>query len=291
MQGVNVSIDRLTLVGFKLNNELEKILSDPTFDLIGNRYRAPYPYEWRFELLGGGLLEIGSLKTQSDIRLDFNPNSIKTERHKEMLKSLIAIMKYAKPTRIDIAMDIDDIDINDYAIVDRLARKTNLWLSGVGKLETYYIGAPTSDLRIRIYNKALEQGQEGKKWRIESQLRREFAENYSKFNPFDDITLVPKSVDLSKIKGFKEKVFIRHLLNNVNDLGQLQKDTRSKYKKILHELADSNSKEINFHNVYEDYKTTVVDIFDNYIEKSLINNLVWLYIIMKYTSIKGGFKG
>lgn len=274
MQQIDVSTDRLTLVGFKLDYQLQNLLSDPTFDLIDKRYRASYPFEWRYELIGGGVLEVGSLITQSDMRIDFNPNSVKTERHKEMLVKLISCMKYVKPTRIDIAMDIEDIDLNDYAIVDRLARKTNLWMSGTGKLETYYIGAPLSDLRIRIYDKALEQGQEGKKWRIESQLRRGFAESYKLFNPFSDITLVRKDVDLSTVKDFKEKVFISHLLNNVNDLGQLAKNTRTRYKKILKELADSDSKKIDFHNVYNNYKSVVEKTYTEYTNKTLINNVI-----------------
>lgn len=269
-----ISVDRITLVGHSVDYKLRKVLASSL--LVDGRYRAQYPYDWRYELVGGGVMEIGSLKNQSDIRLDFNPNSVKTEEHKNMIQNLIGAMKYVKATRIDPALDVKGIDLNDYAVIDKLSRKTNIWRSGVGRLETYYIGAPKSDLRIRMYDKALEQGlKDVKWWRIESQLRREFAENYKKFNPFKDVTLIRKEVDLSSFKSFKEQVFIRYLLENPQDLGKLDRKTRAKYKKILKELAHSDSKdEIDFLGVFDSYKTIIDKTIKEYIQVSQVNNVI-----------------
>lgn len=267
-----LTVDRLTIVGNKVEYKLQKVMASSL--LVGGRYRAQYPYDWRYELVGGGILEIGSLKNQSDIRLDFNPNTVRTEEHRDMIKDLISTMKYVRITRVDPALDLKGIDINDYAIIDSLSRKYNSWHSGTGRLETYYIGATTSDLRIRIYDKALEQGEKGDWWRIEAQLRREYAENYSLFNPFEHITLVRKDVDLSHIKTFKEKVFIKHLLENQNDLSRLAKNTRTKYKKILKDLAESNSTEEDFIGVYEDYKNIIDETIREYTQVSETNNVI-----------------
>lgn len=269
-----LTVDRLTIVGNKLDNRLQKVIASSL--LVKGRYRAQYPYDWKFELVGGGILEIGSLKNQSDIRLDFNPNSIETEEHKSMIKELISTMKNVRITRVDPALDLRGIDINDYAIIDSLSRKYNSWHSGTGRLETHYIGASTSDIRVRIYDKALEQGKEGDWWRIECQLRREFAENYSLFNPFEHITLVRKDVNLSHIKNFKEKVFIRHLLDNPDDIYRLSKNSRTKYKKILKDLAQSDSKKINFYNVYESYRNIIDKTINEYTEISMSNNVIML---------------
>lgn len=267
-----LTVDRLTLVGNKIDYKLQKVIASSL--LVNGRYRAQYPYDWRFELVSGGMLEIGSLKNQSDIRLDFNPNNVKTEEHKNMIKEIISAMKNVRITRVDPALDLKDIDINDYAIIDSLSRKYNSWHSGSGRLETYYIGAPTSDIRIRIYDKALEQGEKGDWWRIECQLRREYAENYSLFNPFEHITFVRKDVNLSHIKNFKEKVFIKHLLENPDDIYRLSKNSRTKYKKILHDLARSDSTKLDFLHVYEDYKNIIDKTISDYIEISIPNNVI-----------------
>lgn len=267
-----LTVDRLTIVGNKIDYKLQNVIASSL--LVNGRCRTQYPYDWRYELVGGGVLEIGSLENQSDIRLDFNPNSVKTEEHKNMIKELISTMKNVRITRVDPALDLKGIDINDYVIIDSLSRKYNSWHSGTGRLETYYIGATMSDVRIRIYDKALEQGEKGDWWRIESQLRREHAENYSLFNPFENITLVKKDVDLSHIKNFKEKVFIKHLLENQNDLFRLSKPTRLRYKKILQDLAGSDSTKIDFFNVYESYKNIIDKVIKDYTEISTPNNVI-----------------
>lgn len=267
-----LTVDRLTIVGNKIDYKLQKVLIDSL--LVKGRYRAQYPYDWRYELVGGGVLEIGSLYNQSDIRLDFNPNKVKTEEHRNMIKELISTMKNVRITRVDPALDLKGIDINDYAIIDSLSRKYNAWYSGVGRLETYYIGATTSDLRIRIYDKALEQGKKGNWWRIESQLRREYAENYSLFNPFVNIVLIRKDVDLSHINSFKERVFIRYLLENQNDLFRLSKPTRLRYKKILKDLAKSDSTEIDFLAVFDSYKSIIDKTIKEYTQVSDTNNAI-----------------
>lgn len=272
---MQVSVDRLTLVGFQVDYKIHNLLNDITFDLIQKRYRSKYPYDWRYELFGGGVLEIGSLQDQSNIRLDFNPNNIKEGRHLDMIHRLIGCMKYIKPTRIDVAIDIKNIDMNDYAIIDDLSRKTNEWRSGGSRrLETYYIGGASSDLRIRIYDKALEQGKEGKWWRIEAQMRKEFAENYKLFNPFKNITLVDKNTDLSHITNFNQKMTVKHLLEYPEDLGLASDKTRYKYKKILKDLAESNSNKIDFHSIYEEYKSAVNYTLYSYIKHSRINDIV-----------------
>lgn len=267
-----LTVDRLTIVGSKVDYKLQNVLAGSL--LVNGRRRTQYPYDWRFELVGGGVLEIGSLENQSDIRLDFNPNSVKTEEHKNMIKELVSTMKNVRITRVDPALDLKDIDINDYAIIDSLSRKYNKWYSGTGRLETYYIGATTSDVRIRIYDKALEQGKKGDWWRIESQLRREYAENCSLFNPFENITLVKKDVDLSHIKNFKEKVFISYLLDNPDDMYRMNNKTRYRYKKILQDLAQSDSKKIDFLGVYEGYKNIIDTTIREYIQVSETNNVI-----------------
>ena len=270
----DVSIDRLTLVGNFVESKLERLLNDDTFTIIKKRYRSQgFKYDWTYELFINGVLEVGRREGINYMRFDFNPNNIISEEHLNLIQSLIGCMKYVKFSRIDIAFDFMDIDINNYTIIDDLSRKTNTWNSGDGTMETRYIGAPTSDLRIRIYDKALEQGINGKWWRVEAQLRKEFAENYKHFNPFDSITLVNKSIEIKGVDSLKERVFIKHLLENPNDLNELAKNTRLKYKKILKELADSNST-LDLKAIYKVNQSDINYKLHEFIKHSYINNVI-----------------
>jgi len=270
---LKLSVDRLTLVGFKDAYRLDRFLADINTDIIDKRVRANYPYEWRYILVGGGVLEIGELEEQSNMRLDFNPNTVKQARHKEQLERLISCMKYVKPTRIDIAIDIKNIDLNDYIVIDSMSRKNNRYYDGKNRLETYYLGARNSDFTIRMYDKALEQRKDGDWWRIEAQLRREFAENYKNINPFESFTLVEKKSNLDHIKRFSEKMVVKHLLNEPDDLRLASDNTRYKYKKILQDLAGSNSTQKKLFEFYEKNKTIVVDTYYNYVKHSFKNDL------------------
>lgn len=270
---LELSVDRLSLVGFKNSYKLDNFLSDINTDIIDKRVRANYPYEWRYILVGGGVLEIGELEEQSNIRLDFNPNSVKLDRHREQLERLISCMKYVKPTRIDIAIDIKNIDLNDYIVIDNMSRKNNRYYDGKNRLETYYLGARNSDFTIRMYDKALEQGKDGDWWRIEAQLRREFAENYKNINPFESFVLVEKKSNLDHIKGFSQKMIVKHLLNEPDDLMLASDNTRYKYKKILKDLAGSNSTQKKLFDFYDKKKTIVVDTYYNYVKHSFKNDL------------------
>lgn len=273
MEVGKVSVDRLSIVGFKVGTKLERLINDVTFDLITNRIRTAFPYEWQYNLIGGGVLQVGNEHSQSNMRLDFNPNQVKDERHTKQIHKIIACMKYAKLTRIDVAIDLKKVDLDNYSFIDDLSLKNNTWRSGLGRLETHYIGAPKSDFRIRIYDKALERGEKGDWWRIEAQMRREFAENFQSFNPFENLTLVEKELDLSHIKNFKEQIFISHLLKFPEDLSKLAQNTRYKYKKILQDLAESNSK-VKLSKIYKIKLDYIRQVVESYLKQSYQNDLI-----------------
>uniref|UniRef100_UPI0025AA2300 replication initiation factor domain-containing protein n=1 Tax=Phocaeicola sartorii TaxID=671267 RepID=UPI0025AA2300 len=92
----------------------------------------------------------------------------------------------ANVSRIDIACDDQDGYLNMEQIVEkvqtnelnsRMTRRSVIvsydgtWRSG----STVYIGAPSSDFRIRIYDKALEEGVEGHWVRVELVMRQKNA--------------------------------------------------------------------------------------------------------------------
>ena len=95
---------------------------------------------------------------------------------------LLAADETANVSRIDIACDDREGYLNMDEIIDRtrsneinsrlLRRIINFSLNGKDKAgATVYIGAPSSDFRVRIYDKALEQGVDGYWVRVELVMR------------------------------------------------------------------------------------------------------------------------
>ena len=95
---------------------------------------------------------------------------------------LLTADETANVSRIDIACDDREGYLDMYEIIDRtrshqihsrlLRRTINFSLNGKDKAgATVYIGASSSDFRVRIYDKALEQGVEGHWVRVELVMR------------------------------------------------------------------------------------------------------------------------
>ena len=95
---------------------------------------------------------------------------------------LLAADETANVSRIDIACDDREGYLNMDKIIDRtrsneinsrlLRRTINFSLNGKDKAgATVYIGAPSSEFRVRIYDKALEQGVDGYWVRVELVMR------------------------------------------------------------------------------------------------------------------------
>ena len=98
------------------------------------------------------------------------------------LFQLLTADETANVSRIDIACDDREGYLNMDEIIDRtrsneinsrlLRRIINFSLNGKDKAgATVYIGAPSSEFRVRIYDKALEQGVEGHWIRVELVMR------------------------------------------------------------------------------------------------------------------------
>jgi phage replication initiation protein len=100
-------------------------------------------------------------------------------------------------TRIDIALDIKDNSCPTMLkIIDAVENKKYISnfrreITTKGSEEFCFFGSPTSDTRIRIYNKALERGfTDGEKWiRFEYQLRNQAALRFLNHLFSDKMTL------------------------------------------------------------------------------------------------------
>lgn len=227
----NISFDNITFIG-KLEMHSGEVLQwiDKTFiEKTWLNYQSRFHYN--AILVGGGFLQWShETEKEKKIRFEFNPNKIIGKLEKYYMQ-VLRCMTEVHLTRKDIAVDIYDCDLSEgWYFLDTASRKRIEYWSGSGKLETLYFGAPSSDERIRIYNKALEQGENKTWWRIEAQLRGEKS-NLKGFNPFPTIRIVKKGG--YEIYDVRTRAMLYYLENNPNAMGELSQNAKKKYKDLL----------------------------------------------------------
>lgn len=228
----NVSFDNITLIGsldFPASQVLQKI--DSTFiekTFLNHQSR----FHYNALLVGGGFLQWShDTDKEKKIRFEFNPNKIR-KRFEKYYYDVFRCMTEVHLTRKDIAIDLYDEDLSTgWAFYDTVSRKKIEYWSGAGKIETLYFGAPKTDERIRIYNKALEQGEPDKTWwRVEAQLRGDKA-NIKGYNPFPTVRIVKKGG--YEIYDVRTRAMLYYLENNPGAMGELSQNAKKKYKDLL----------------------------------------------------------
>lgn len=232
---MEMSIDRLTICG-NLFGSLEYFFSN--CEQTKTKCFAKYPYRDQIQFLDGSVLQVaekslvqtGKIK---ELRYDFNPNN---EKYEKLHMQVIGLMKDVHITRLDVAFDVYDIDMGNWQWIDSLGRPYNVYYSGSGEVETWYVGGKDSELRVRIYNKAKEKKMKDVIWwRVEVQMRGEVAKMVQEYNviynPFEHVTPVVNS-------GFPEldiktRAMVRYLIDNPQAFNELSKKTRAEYRKLI----------------------------------------------------------
>lgn len=234
---MEMSLDKLTVCGNQFG-DLEGFLSRSLE--VERKSFAKYPYRESFHFMDGSVLQVAELEVYRSgkiklLRYEFNPNNKKFEK---LHSSILGLMKEAHCTRADIAFDIRDIDMSHWKWIDSKGRPFNVYYSGTGEVETWYVGGKTSEVKIRIYNKIKERKlSEGVWWRVEVQVRGTYAtmlENVLEpehFNPFKDVTpIVNGSFPELDIK---RRAMVNYLIENPSGFAELASQARSEYRKLL----------------------------------------------------------
>lgn len=257
-----VSIDKMSFVADDVGN-FSEFVSDPLNAYVGHKMSAKYPYRYSWKCADGTFIQWGDEnKNVKAIRVEFNPNHCNLEE----LRKLLVRVKYAELTRCDLTFDFS-IDLSKALFLDKRGRKSNQWRDGLGRLETHYIGCG-DPLVIRIYNKAVEQKDDTGAvwWRVEAEMHRGLLEAYNSFNdlvnPFDGLVIGFPSV--MEIEDFQTRACVDYLLRNPHEFGNLSKNTRTKYKKILATL--SSGKELEMNNLFIEYKPNLKKILDTFMD-------------------------
>lgn len=255
---MKISVDRLTICG-GVYGDLEEYLSNSLF--VETSFFAKYPYRKSIKFLDGSILQIGEIDAVRSgkikpLRYDFNPNN--TTYEKEQMK-IVQLMKNVHLTRLDVAFDVRDVDMSRWLWVDRLSRPYNVYYSGNGLVETWYVGGKDSEMRIRIYNKAKEQKMKDGTvwWRVEVQMRGKVSDCFSKYdleyNPFEDVTPVING-NYQEL-DIKQRAMVNYLIDNPSGFDELSSKTRSEYKKLIRLIGSWEC--IDFYRVWKEKNSLV----------------------------------
>lgn len=244
-----MTLDGLTIVGYCSKYTLHDLEYNPFIEKVWITPKNIYHYN--MQCIGGAFIQLKHesewqpvfpekndhiTNTAKPMRLEFNPNNYKGSSEKYLI-NIIKKMHDTHFTRKDIAIDLFDIDMNDFLILDKRKRRQTLMRQSNGTLETLYMGARESNEQIRIYDKAKERKIKKKKWwRIEAQLRGDIA-NVNYYNPYESVVISKKSTfqDLE----IKERALLLYLQSHPEAIRELSKASRTKYKKLLLRKADT----------------------------------------------------
>ena len=198
------------------------------------------------------LLDYDKLKGQAfnarPFRMEFNPNKLRTV-DTEILNTIITYLEDIAISRVDLAFDIFEVDCSEF-ILEKKGRPTATkeWRDKNGKLETKYLGASRSEKQIRLYNKKVEQLENGSEedkefakqfqhwWRLEFQLRSRSVEEI--FEVIDSVIFKPFVFDNLPVET---QIYLVSYTRNKNVWQKLHRNTRAKYKKIIETYKTSDT--------------------------------------------------
>lgn len=245
---LEISIDRITVVGDlkkgqskNLNRELKFNSYVQLYETGEERFKADIPNicHVEYDFLKGKSLD------RKNMRVEFNPNNLNDE-HKQMIYDLfISKMVSRSFSRLDVAFDTD-IDLSSYYAYmsgQHAQMKKTIFYGKDGSPETKYFGTRKSDRYIRIYNKKQElldnkeiEIESDHFWRIEVELKRSRTEEWK--NCLQSLNFVQP--DWKTIKSNSERATVYMLIHEEDEWGNLSKNGKSKYRKLLKEISPVN---------------------------------------------------
>lgn len=259
----NISIDKIVI-----------LFGAPQLNKEGTRHfwkNFEFMIDWgRPEILGGGALYRNSVKWCDDffiqwgceqnhletIRLEFNPN--KTDIAK--LAAFFSVLKsyslrFARVTRFDVAIDYA-IYLNPLCWMVRNTPYSARFEYN-SRTKTRYFGAPSSDVQIRIYDKAQELKDHGVGeidvkdfWRVEAQVKAIKGESFflmdqkrvAAFNPFERLEFYDPYCFEYEGKGMFSLFVTAAIARGIAyATSELSKNTKRQYLQQLRECMGKQS--------------------------------------------------
>lgn len=241
-----ISIDKIRFTGDFNIGYVDKIMlyHDPNLDFHHNEDFTRF---WGYYESSNGervYFDYNQLKATAtksrNTWVEFNPNKFPTDDLKPLIDVLFKFMNNTHLTRIDLAFDIQ-ADLSNYKVFKNVGIQQRIFLGRKSEVETMYIGSPTSDNHIKIYNKKLQLEKEENiyidledLWRFEITLKSK--KIYDLRNALRNIDLYLPNYELSD--SLQEKAMLYFLEEHPNHWQDLHQNTRTKYRKIIKETQD-----------------------------------------------------
>lgn len=248
-----MSIDRLTVCG-NVFGDIEGFYKGNL--AVKNRGQAKYPYRDTIYFQDGSVLQVAEIDAVragkiKELRYEFNPNNTS---HEKLHMQVVGLMKDAHLTRVDVAFDVHGVDMSNWKWIDSKGRPFNVYYSGNGEIETWYVGGKDSEMKIRIYNKAKEQKIKNKIWwRVEVELRKDSAKALGvhkgdiDVNPFEHVTPVLDG-NFPEL-DIRTRAMVKYLIDNPDGFSELSNKTRAEYRRTIRMVGSWEC--IDFHPIWQ----------------------------------------
>lgn len=238
-----ISFDRMTLIGDlpldRAEDMAEFLGNHPYVDLwekMNNRFKGKALNEKVY-------IEHDRLKADAwnrrNFRIEFNPNNLSDDELFWIKENLSSVLENVGFTRLDLAFDFEE-DLSDYFVMGDNALKKTVFYGRDGKAETKYFGVKDSDRFIRIYNKKQERKDNAdieidleNYWRFEIELKSKRVDEWK--DCFKDMHVLKP--DWTTVENLNEQAMIYLLLHEENKWGQLSRNTKYKYRKMIKEIS------------------------------------------------------
>lgn len=145
-----------------------------------------YKNNYQFEIYHGNTIDLSLYpcnKQHNFLRLEFNPDKLGKEGGIELRRFLIKLLGlkevkriyfHARVTRLDLTLDILNMEPNLYLHIDKV-RQSSIKRNKDQVITSQIVGSGNSDLRVTVYDKDIEQGNDraGRhKQRVELRFRK-----------------------------------------------------------------------------------------------------------------------
>jgi hypothetical protein len=272
------SLDRLTILGTIHNVPDFKMFIENDGRIISKKDFQSPQYDHSGSLLG--MLPEGSAffsfcSREHKIRFEFNPKHASDPTIKQAYEDFIGHIRDPYLSRVDVAFDFEH-NILDYKIFDNTPNRKEIFVLGQDKaVETRYLGTRRGEVQIVFYDKLRERKEKNKtlpedlsEWkRVEVKLMTskyldEVFRKWDEYNPFKNVRVV-QDLPKSAFKSIQEWALAKAIVDEPSIMADLDKRTRSKYRKLLGEIQ---TQEVDLKEIWEHEKTPIMAQIRGWVE-------------------------
>ena len=255
---VNCYLDRLTIVG---NLPDKYIGAEEPFGtlpwktlaiFVGGGWKAQVFPDRKQKLYLEFDPENAKKMRKRNFRVECNPNLLTHDQLKVLFNVIVPKLDKVGISRVDLAFDYER-KLNDF-VFDKNLSGGKFW-DRSGNTQTIYYGSPKSSFRCRIYDKKaerLDKGSEEDKeeysaydtlWRLEYELTGSgYVENQVRknFEVIENVKITKRNYNLKlDVELTPLEIMMIKAYDTDRDLfNQLNKNTKTKYKKLAEKISD-----------------------------------------------------